>query len=93
MIRVAWLFYFSKYIELLDTVRMFLYLQTFFVSAFCTEFIFYSISLVHVNLRLICFTQGILCAEEETKPDHVSPRIPSLFHALDMVVGHHLDSW
>ena len=36
---------------------------------------------------------GILCAEEKTKPDYISARVPSLLHALDLVVGHHLDSW
>lgn len=28
-----------------------------------------------------------LCAEEETRPDNLSPHLPPLLHALDVVVG------
>lgn len=38
-----------------------------------------------------CFALGIFCVEEETKSDHVSSRVPPLIHAMDLVVGHHLD--
>lgn len=53
----------------------------------------------HVHVRLssgfffFFFFAGLLCTEEETKSDHISSRVPSLGHALVMVVGHHLDSW
>lgn len=47
-----------------------------------------------MNWILVCVCMsGILCAEEKTKPDYISACVPSLLHALDLVVGHHLDSW
>lgn len=82
MIRVSWLFYFSKYIELLDTVGVFKKKKIF------------QMFLLNMNWILVCVCMsGILCAEEKTKPDYISACVPSLLHALDLVVGHHLDSW
>lgn len=84
MVRACWLFYFSKYIELLDTVG------ALFKKNNKTSCVF----LLNIKLILVCvFMSGILCAEEKTKPDYISACVPSLLHALDLVVGHHLDSW
>lgn len=85
MIRVAWMFYFSKYIELLDTVS----------SPLRNELIFFGLFIKGVSIyappTCLFSTLGIFCAEEKTKPNHISSRVPSLIHAMDMVVGHHLD--
>lgn len=88
MIRASWLFYFSKYIELLDTVGALLKKKKKCVlKTFC-------VFLLNINRILVCvFMLGILCAEEKTRPDYISACVPSLLHALDLVVGHHLDSW
>lgn len=87
MIRVAWMFYFSKYIELLDTVRL-------FSTPLCIDCL---LPISFESLSNIAWptcplsTLVFFCAEEKTKPDHVSSRVSSLIHAMDMVVGHHLD--
>lgn len=85
MIRVCWLFYFSKFIELLDTVRN----LPFSLFAWHRYIYFHGRWPELVPL----FIWGVLCAEEKAKPDHIPPRVPSLLHALDVVVGPHTDSW
>lgn len=81
MIQVAWLFYFSKFIELLDTVGAF----------FIFLLLFWPFDQLTVTDPMCAFA-GILCAEKETRSDHISPRLPSLLYALDVVVGRHPDT-
>lgn len=74
MVRVAWLFWFSKIIELIDTV-----------SSPPMTF-----TLMFDNLGIISNRRSstdFLCAEEERRPDNFPPHLPPLLHALDMVVG------
>lgn len=85
------MFYFSKYIELLDTVGALLKKKGKKREKynFLCDFAEYELN----PGVCVFFMSGIFCAEEKTKPDYISARVPSLLHALDLVVGHHLDSW
>lgn len=81
MVRVAWLFLFSKFIELLDTVRLQIISLRFGVSPSV------HIEVIIAVFDLPLFGSGVLRSEEETWPDHLPACLPPLFHALDLVVG------
>ncbi|NP_001133862.1 Elongation of very long chain fatty acids protein 7 [Salmo salar] len=86
MVRVAWLFLFSKFIELLDTVRLQIISLRFGVSPSV------HIEVIIAVFDLPLFGSGVLRSEEETWPDHLPARLPPLLHALDLVVGRQLRS-
>lgn len=83
MVRVAWLFWFSKIIELMDTVGSLLMLFNAFRS----------LLLILFTYRHKLSQSDLLCAEEEARTDNLPPYLPPLLHALDLVVGSGLCSW
>lgn len=75
MAAICWLYYFSKFIEMLDTVSHNL------------SFRFSKCLLVSICIHALPFCHsGFLCAEEEEQPGDVSSRLPSLHNALHLVV-------
>lgn len=86
MVQVAWLFWFSKIIELMDTVSQF----TLNLTSITAPSLLSTAGL-HL-IRILC-PSDLLCAEEKTWPDHLLAYLPPLLNALDLVVGSWLRSW
>lgn len=84
MVEVAWLFWFSKIIELIDTVSVFPH----------TSYVLYKSVFVRLLIKLVIHScSGLFCVEEEAGSDHLPAHRPPLFYALDLVVGCYLCSW
>lgn len=93
MVQAAWLFYFSKYVELLDTVRiinvsMLWLLAQYTVASFLTTGLF----VTRVNKNCVC-DPGVFCVEKEAQSGDIPAYLPSFHLALDLVVGHYSYSW
>lgn len=82
MVQVAWLFWFSKIIELMDTVG----------SVLMVSDAFWSLLLISLLIDMCFSLSDLLCAEEEARPDNLPSYLPPLLHALDLVVGGFLRS-
>lgn len=80
MVQVAWLFWFSKIIELMDTVSSVMMVLTIWSL------------LLNCQLIDVLFRSDLLCVEEEARPDNLPSYLPPLLHALDLVVGSFLCS-
>lgn len=82
MARVAWLFLFSKFIELMDTVRFeYATHKLQMLNKFETD----GFGNVVLNVGVVC--SGVFCVAEETQSDHLPAHLPSFLHAVDVVVG------